>query len=79
MDREDEAEGIRRMEESFEKLHADVIDLMQGHNLRGSDEQLATIAAWKEAGRIGYAGVTTSSDRQLLRGAPVGTSPASRG
>lgn len=64
VDREGEAEGIERMEESFEKLHADVIDLMQVHNLRGTDEQLATIAGWKEAGRIRYAGVTTSSDRQ---------------
>lgn len=64
VDREDEAEGIQRMEESFEKLHAEVIDLMQIHNLRGADDQLATIAEWKEAGRIRYAGVTTSSDRQ---------------
>lgn len=64
VDREGRSEGIARMEASFEKLHADRIDLMQVHNLRGTETQLATLREWKAAGRIRYTGVTTSSDRQ---------------
>ncbi len=55
--------GIEQMEASFEHLKTDVVDLMQVHNLVDVETQLATIREWKEAGRIRYAGVTTSSDR----------------
>ncbi len=64
VDREEKDEGVARMEGSFDKLHAEQVDLMQVHNLRGTATQLATIRDWKEAGRIRYAGVTTSSSRQ---------------
>ncbi len=64
VDRESRDEGIGRMEGSFEKLRADVVDLMQVHNLRGTAAQLATIRAWKAEGRIRYAGVTTSRESQ---------------
>ena len=64
VDREDRQDGIERMQESFELLGGDNLDLMQVHNLRGTDVQLETMKAWKEQGRFRHIGVTTSSDRQ---------------
>jgi aryl-alcohol dehydrogenase-like predicted oxidoreductase len=58
VDREDGAEGEQRMESSFGRLGGG-IDLMQVHNLRGTDVQLKTMQAWKEEGRFKYIGVTT--------------------
>jgi aryl-alcohol dehydrogenase-like predicted oxidoreductase len=63
VDREDEAEGIERMEGSFQRLGGD-IDLMQVHNLRGTDVELETLQAWKEQGRFRYIGVTTHRTSQ---------------
>jgi aryl-alcohol dehydrogenase-like predicted oxidoreductase len=60
VDREDRAAGVERMEGSFRRLGAP-IELMQVHNLRGTDVQLATMQAWKEQGRFRYVGVTTHS------------------
>lgn len=64
VDREDRQGGVDRMERSFELLGGDSFDLMQVHNLRGTDVQLETMRAWKEQGRFRHIGVTTSSDRQ---------------
>lgn len=64
VDREDRDAGIQRMEESFGRLGGDHIDLMQVHNLRGTDVQLETMKAWKEQGRFRHIGVTTSTARQ---------------
>ncbi len=64
VDREDSAEGINRMERSFELLGGEHFELMQVHNLRGSAVQLETMQAWKEQGRFRYIGVTTSNKRQ---------------
>jgi aryl-alcohol dehydrogenase-like predicted oxidoreductase len=50
--------GIAQMEASRRKLRADVIDLMQVHNLVDLDAHLPTLAAWKAQGRIRYLGVT---------------------
>jgi len=58
VDREDREEGIERMAGSAERLGG-VIDLMQVHNLRGTDVQLATMMDMKAAGEIRYIGVTT--------------------
>jgi aryl-alcohol dehydrogenase-like predicted oxidoreductase len=63
VDREDQAEGIERMEGSFQRLGGD-IDLMQVHNLRGTDVELETLQAWKEQGRFRYIGVTTHRTSQ---------------
>ena len=52
------AEGIRQMETSMRLLRTDRIDLMQIHNLVDWRTQLATLRAWKEAGRIRYLGIT---------------------
>ena len=58
VDREDQAEGAERMESSVNRLGGN-IDLMQVHNLRGTDLQLETMQAWKSQGRIKYIGITT--------------------
>jgi aryl-alcohol dehydrogenase-like predicted oxidoreductase len=56
--------GIAMLEESFRRLKTDRIDLMQVHNLRGTDVMLPVLREWKQEGRIRYIGITTSSDRQ---------------
>ncbi len=63
VDREDQAEGIQRMEESFQRLGGK-IDLMQVHNLRGTDVELETMQAWKKEGRFKYIGITTHRNSQ---------------
>jgi len=63
VDREDPAEGIERMESSFRQLGGN-IDLMQVHNLRGTDAELETLMAWKAEGRFKYIGVTTHRTSQ---------------
>jgi diketogulonate reductase-like aldo/keto reductase len=50
--------GIAQMEASFRKLRADVVDLMQVHNLVDLDTHLATLSDWKAAGRVRYVGAT---------------------
>lgn len=64
VDREEKDAGISRMESSFGRLGGDQIDLMQVHNLRGTDHQLETMQAWKEQGRFRYVGITTHSAHQ---------------
>ena len=64
VDREDQKEGIERMNRSFELLGGDRIDLMQVHNLRGTEAELETMKAWKEQGRFRYLGVTTHRPEQ---------------
>jgi aryl-alcohol dehydrogenase-like predicted oxidoreductase len=63
VDREGREDGISRMDSSFLRL-GDRIDLMQVHNLRGTDVQLATMKAWKQDGRFRYIGITTHSVSQ---------------
>jgi aryl-alcohol dehydrogenase-like predicted oxidoreductase len=63
IDREDRAEGERRMESSLDRLGG-AIDLMQVHNLLGAEVQLGTLQAWKEEGRFKYIGITTHRDSQ---------------
>jgi diketogulonate reductase-like aldo/keto reductase len=50
--------GIRQMDDSFQKLRANRIDLMQVHNLVDVATQLQTLREWKERGRIRYLGIT---------------------
>lgn len=64
VDREDQRQGIERMNSSFGLLGGDQIDLMQVHNLRGTEAELETMKVWKEEGRFRYLGVTTHSPRQ---------------
>lgn len=64
VDRELREEGINRMEASLKTLGRTHVDLMQVHNLRGADVQLATLFKWRDAGRIRYVGITTSRNDQ---------------
>jgi diketogulonate reductase-like aldo/keto reductase len=50
--------GIRQMNESFEKLKRKQIDLMQVHNLVDWQTHLSTLRDWKEKGKIRYIGIT---------------------
>jgi diketogulonate reductase-like aldo/keto reductase len=50
--------GVRQMEESFRRLRASRIDLMQVHNLVDWQTQLRTLRAWKAEGKLRYIGVT---------------------
>ena len=64
VDREDKQQGVARMNRSFELLGGDQIDLMQVHNLRGTEAELETMQAWKAEGRFRYLGVTTHNPQQ---------------
>ena len=64
VDREDQQEGIERMNRSFELLGGEQIDLMQVHNLRGTEAELETMKSWKAQGRFRYIGVTTHRPAQ---------------
>lgn len=68
VDKEGREAGIKRMQASLENLKMPRVDLMQVHNLRDTHTQLDTLFEWKEAGTIGYVGVTTSrlSQHQTL-------------
>ena len=50
--------GIEQMEESFRRLRAQQIDLMQVHNLVDWRTQLVTLRRWKDQNRIRYIGIT---------------------
>ena len=50
--------GIQQMNESFRKMGAERMDLMQVHNLQDWRTHLQTLRAWKAEGRVRYIGVT---------------------
>ncbi|MDH4047877.1 MAG: aldo/keto reductase [Gammaproteobacteria bacterium] len=52
------ASGEQQMAASAKLMQADVIDLMQVHNLRDLDVHMATIRDWQQQGRIRYNGIT---------------------
>lgn len=62
--RQGAAAGRAEIEASFRNLRTDRIDMMQIHNLGGVPEMLPVLREMKQAKRIRYYGVTTSSDRQ---------------
>lgn len=53
-----EAAGVAQMNQSFHKLEAKTIDLMQVHNLIDWRTHLRTLRAWKEQKRLRYVGIT---------------------
>jgi diketogulonate reductase-like aldo/keto reductase len=69
--------GIAQMEQSFRRMRARRVDLMQIHNLLDWQTQLRTLRDWKAAGRIRYLGVThylsSAYDEleRVLRGEPL--------
>jgi len=52
------------IERSFERLRTEVIDLMQVHNLAGTDILAPLLQEQKRAKRLRYIGITTSRDEQ---------------
>ena len=62
------AAGVQQMEESLRRLAVPRVDLMQVHNLLDVEAHLATLAEWKQAGRVRYVGVThyTASGHEPL-------------
>ncbi len=50
--------GIAQMQRSAQLMRAEVIDLMQVHNLRDVGPHMQTINRWKQEGRIRYSGIT---------------------
>ncbi len=58
------AAAVTEMERSFDLFKTDMIDLMQVWNLNGVAETFPVLREWKDAKKIRYYGVTTSSDRQ---------------
>ena len=52
------------LEDSFKRLQVDRIDLMQIHNFNGINELFPVMKEWKQAKKIRYIGVTTSTDDQ---------------
>lgn len=57
-------EGVASMEESMRRLRTDFIELMQVHNLIGTEVLLPLIREWVAAKRVRYVGLTTSRDEQ---------------
>jgi diketogulonate reductase-like aldo/keto reductase len=63
-------EGIRQMEQSFQRLRTRQIDLMQVHNLVDVATHSRTLAQWKQSGRVRYVGIThytSSAYREVER------------
>jgi diketogulonate reductase-like aldo/keto reductase len=52
------AAGIRQMENSLRLLRTERVDLLQVHNLVDCENQLATLRAWQQQGRVRYIGIT---------------------
>jgi diketogulonate reductase-like aldo/keto reductase len=50
--------GIAQMEQSFQRLRTERIDLMQVHNLVDWRTHLETLRGWKEQRRVRYLGIT---------------------
>ena len=60
----DVAAAKAMLEESFRRLRTPRIELIQVHNLQGTDTLMPALLELKAAKRIRYVGVTTSSDAQ---------------
>jgi aryl-alcohol dehydrogenase-like predicted oxidoreductase len=58
------AAGLEEMQRSLARLRTERLDLLQIHNMAGVEEMLPVLREWKQAARIRYYGVTTSSARQ---------------
>jgi diketogulonate reductase-like aldo/keto reductase len=50
--------GIRQMEQSFQLMRTQTMDLMQIHNLLDWRTHTATLKDWKQKGRVRYIGIT---------------------
>lgn len=57
-------DGKAAIDQSFKRLDVSKIDLLQIHNLNGLDVLYPALVEAKEAGRIRYIGISTSTDDQ---------------
>jgi len=55
-------DGIKQMQGAMGRWHTGKIDLMQVHNLKGTEMHLESIRDWRKAGRIRYVGITHYRD-----------------
>ena len=62
--RGDAAPGDGELQLAFERLQTDRIDLLQIHNFNAIDTLFPRLLAWKQAKKIRYVGITTSTDAQ---------------
>lgn len=53
-----ETSGISQMQQSFQKMRTERMDLMQVHNLVDVGTHLKTLRKWKAEGKIRYIGIT---------------------
>ena len=60
----DPAEVRAQIERSFQRLRVPVIDLDQVHNMGDPPTQLRVLQEYKQAGKIRYIGITTTSENQ---------------
>jgi diketogulonate reductase-like aldo/keto reductase len=63
-------QGVAQMVQSFQRLRASPIDLMQVHNLVDVGHHLDTLAGWKKDGRVRYVGLThytTRGQQEIMR------------
>src|SRR5688572_14369019 len=58
---DDAAGGKAQMEESFRRLQVDKVEGLLVHNLGGVDTLMPMFQEWKQAGKIKYLGISTSS------------------
>lgn len=63
-DRDRNDGGPTRVDNSFQQLRTEVVDLMQVHNLRGLD-MLPTLREMQSIGQVRYLGITTSRTAQF--------------
>jgi len=56
--KEGEADGLQELNNSFDILRSDTIDLIQVHNLVDTDRKLGTMREWRQSGRYRYIGIT---------------------
>ncbi len=58
------AAGDGELELAFQRLRTDRIDLLQIHNFNAIDTLLPKLQEWKQAKKVRYIGITTSTDDQ---------------
>lgn len=58
------APGEGELEAAFQRLQTNKIDLMQIHSFHQIDALFPRLLEWKQAGKVRYVGVTTSTDTQ---------------
>ena len=60
----DRVGGEASFRRSLQRLNTPRVDLLQVHNLEGTDSLMPMMQAWKKAGQVRYLGVTTSVGSQ---------------